>query len=156
MLRKFLTILSLTIATLFGTAALAAEKGTPEEAKAMVAAAVDYFNANGMDALAEAAMDPENTTFHDRDLYVFIVQFDGTMIAHGVTPALKGKNLGGAVDADGFAYPQAMIELAKSGESGWVDYHWPNPTSGKVEAKSTYVTALDENHLVGVGVFKDE
>lgn len=156
MLKKLVTILSFTFAALFSNAALAADKGTAEEAKAMVAAAVDYYNANGLDALSAAIMDPDNAAFHDRDLYVILVRYDGVMVAHGVNSALAGKNLGGAVDADGFAYPKAMMDLARSGESGWVDYHWPNPSTGKVDAKSTFVIGIDDDHLVGVGIYTDE
>jgi hypothetical protein len=32
-----------------------------------------------------------------------------------------------------------MISLAKERGEGWLDYHWTDPVTGKIELKSTFV-----------------
>ena len=41
-------------------------------------------------------------------------------------------------------FVQEGVQMAKTKGSGWVDYKWTNPTTKKVEAKSTYVKKVDE------------
>ncbi len=153
MLKNLVTILSLTLASVFGTAALAADNGTADEAKAMVDAAVAYYQENGLDALTAAAQDPENTMFHDRDLYVFAYTMEGVNTIHGVKPQLNGKDLSGMKDQNGVEIIKGMIQVVQTDGSGWFDYQWPNPTTNTVQAKSSYVTKLDDDHFVGVGIY---
>ncbi len=47
-------------------------------------------------------------------------------------------------DVDKKFFVQEAVQLAKAKGSGWVDYKWTNPTTKKVEAKSTYVKKVDE------------
>jgi cytochrome c len=153
MLKNLATIFSLTLATVFGTAAFAADNGTADEAKAMVDAAVAYYQDNGLDALTTAAQDPANATFHDRDLYVFVYTMEGINTIHGVKPQLNGKDLSGLKDQNGVEIIKGMIQLVQTDGSGWLDYQWPNPTTNTVQAKSSYVTKLDDDHFVGVGIY---
>ncbi len=153
MLRKFMTI-AFAILALAGTGltALAAGNGTADEAKAMVDRAVKLLTADGKDK-AFQAFDDQSGSFVDRDLYVFVLDLTGTTVAHGVNKALIGKSLLNLKDADGKAFIQEMIELAKKDGEGWVDYKWANPTSKKVEGKSSFVKKVGDV-IVGVGIYK--
>lgn len=131
--------------------AMAAERGTPDEAVALVKQAIAYIKANGRDK-GYAAINTPKGQFSDRDLYVFVYDFNGNTKAHGANPKMIGKNLIDLKDADGKFIVKSFIETANKG-SGWVDYHWPNPVSGKMEAKSSYVEKF-EDILVGCGVYK--
>jgi cytochrome c len=66
---------------------------------------------------------------------------------------MVGVNRWGVKDPDGKLFLQEMISLAKTKGSGWVDYKYPNPKSGKIEAKTSYVEFLD-GWMVGCGIYK--
>ena len=148
--RQFLAAAVLAVA---GSLAHAGERGTADEAVAMVKKAEAYIKANGKDkALAEFS-NPQGA-FRDRDLYVMVYDKTGTNLAHGANQKLVGKTLIDLKDADGKLIVKGFVDAAFDGAGkGWVDYKWPNPVSKAVEAKSTYVERY-EDVLVGVGIYK--
>ena len=151
--RKFLKVIFAALAVVgLHFAALAATNGTPDEAKAMVEKAVKLIQAEGKDKAFAQINDPAGP-FVDRDLYVFVLNLEGTTVAHGVNKALIGKSLVNLKDADGKPFIQEMIEMGKAGKVGWVDYKWTNPQTKKVEAKSSYLMKVGDV-IVGVGIYK--
>jgi cytochrome c len=153
MLRKIMTI-AIAIFALAGTGltTTAAANGTADEARAMVDRAAKMLVADGKDK-AFQVFDDQAGPFVDRDLYVFVLDLSGTTVAHGVNKALIGKSLLGLKDADGKQFIQEMLDLAKKDGEGWVDYKWPNPTTKKVEGKSSYVKKVGDL-IIGVGIYK--
>jgi signal transduction histidine kinase len=153
MLRKIKTAAFVALAMLgIHIGAIAASNGTADEAKTMVDKAVKLLEAEGKDK-AFAAFNDSKGAFVDRDLYVFVINMEGTTVSHGTNKALIGKSLFNAKDANGKLFIQEMISIGKGSGSGWVDYHWPNPTTKKVEAKSSYVKKSGD-FVVGVGIYK--
>jgi cytochrome c len=153
MLRNFKTAVFVALAMIgihFG--AIAASNGSADEAKAMVEKAVKLLEAEGKDK-AFAAINDASGAFVDRDLYVFVLNMEGTTVAHGSNKALIGKSLINMKDSDGKPFIQDIITLAKSSGAGWVDYKWPNPTTKKMEPKSSYVKKSGDV-IVGVGIYK--
>jgi hypothetical protein len=153
MLRK-LTMIALAIFAVAGVqlAAVAATQGTPDEAKAMVEKAAKLLATEGKEK-AFQQFDDSKGQFVDRDLYVFVLDKDGTTIAHAVNKAVIGKSLLKLKDADGKAFIQEMLDVANSKGEGWVDYKWPNPVTKKVESKSSFIKKVGDM-IVGVGVYK--
>jgi cytochrome c len=150
----FRKILFATIALLFLTpAVVAGEFGTREEAVAMVKRVQDKFLAVGAEVAFAVVTDKNTPEFHDRDLYPFIYDMTGKCVAHGARPVLVGKNLIGLKDQDGKLLIQGMLDIAKTNGSGWYDYKWPNPTTSKIEDKSSYVEKMGD-YMVGVGVYR--
>ncbi|MBY0455080.1 MAG: cache domain-containing protein [Burkholderiaceae bacterium] len=131
--------------------AAASEKGTADEAIALVKKGVAFIKANGKEKAFAEFNDPKGT-FIDRDLYVMCYDMQGTNKCHGSNPKLIGKNLLEIKDADGKFIVKSFIETANKGK-GWVDYKWPNATTKAVEPKSTYVEKVDDV-LIGVGIYK--
>ena len=130
------------------------DKGTSEQAQAMVKKAVAHFKSAGKDKALADFSDPADKKFHDRDLYVMVYDLTGVNAAHGANPKLIGKNLIELKDSDDKFIIKEMIKTATSSKgSGWVEYKWPNPVSKALEAKSTYVEKVD-NYFVGVGIYK--
>ncbi|MBP1202092.1 signal transduction histidine kinase [Duganella sp. 1411] len=127
-------------------------RGTAAEATAMVQRAVEYLKANGP-AKAYAAFNDQAGQFKDRDLYVFVIDFNGKVQAHGANAKLIGKDLMNLKDADDKFFMKEMIDTAKTKGKGWIDYKWPNPVSKAIESKSTYFEKVDDT-LVGCGVYK--
>lgn len=120
----------------------------------MVDRAVTYYETNGIEALGTALEDPENTDFHDRGLYGFIVSDDGQFVAHGANPQLDGKNLIKLKDQNGVYLIRDFIETGRTKGRGWVNYLWLNPATRKLQPKATLVQKLDAGHYVAVGVYQ--
>jgi cytochrome c len=155
-MKYFLKTIACTLLALAITqhAVAADQKGNADEAVAMVKRAVAYLKANGKEkAFAEFA-NPANTQFHDRDLYLFVYDFNGVAVAHGNNPKMVGKNLFEMKDSDGTFIIKGFIDVAKTKGKGWVDYKWPNPVTKAVEQKSSYVEKAEGDLIIGSGIYK--
>lgn len=131
----------------------AADKGSANEAVAMVKKAVALIKSDGKEKAFAAFSDPANKDFHDRDLYIYVYDLNGVAVAHGVNPKLVGKNLLDMKDNEGKPMIQEMVKVAKEKGNGWVDFKWPNPVTKAVESKSGYVERAGDL-LVGSGIYK--
>jgi len=133
----------------------AAQFGTRDEAVAMVKRVQEKFKKDGADATF-VAVTAQQHAFKDRDLYVYIMNFDCVIQAHAANSSLVGKSLYEFRDQDGVYPARRTVEVAKTAGRGWIDYRWTNPKTNLVEAKSTYVEKLGDGYAIGVGVYKDE
>jgi cytochrome c len=149
MLRASLIIF--TALALIAPSAQSAEFGNRDDAIAIVKRVQQKFREAGPDETFKA-ITTGTPEFQDRDLYAFVYDMNGINIAHGSNPALVGENRIHLTDHSGKFLIQELIAVAKNHRSGWVDYCWSNPVS--VEDKSSYVERLDDNYLVGVGIFR--
>jgi cytochrome c len=158
MMRRFSLIPSLLVAVglllMPGSGFASADKGTADEAKAMVEKAAALLKDAGADKAFAAFDDPANTDFHDRDLYIFVRSMDGNTVAHGANKGMIGHTNLDLKDADGKPYNKEMIDLATSKGSGWVDYRWVNPVSHKIEPKSSFIVKVGD-YVVGAGFYRD-
>ncbi|MFZ6743128.1 cache domain-containing protein [Undibacterium sp. JH2W] len=139
----------------FSLASAAAEKGSADEAVALVKRAAAYLKENGKDK-AYAEFNNTNGQFVVKDLYVFVYNTNGDGInrAHGANPKMVGKNLLDLKDVDGTPIVTKFLNVANSkAGQGWVDYKWPNPTTKVLEPKSTYVERVGDV-LIGCGIYK--
>jgi cytochrome c len=131
----------------------AAERGTADEASALVKKGIAYLKANGPEKSYAAFNDPKGE-FVDRDLYLFVFDMTGKTLAHGANKKLLDKNLIDLKDANGKAFIKDFIDVANKKGQGWVDYKWPHPVTKAIENKSSYVEKLPDNTLIGVGIYK--
>jgi cytochrome c len=146
-LKDLAIALALGVAT--SVAALAAERGTHEEAKALVAKATSYFLNNGPDKTF-ATVSEKNGPFVDRDLYVYIFDEAGLLVAHPISPALIGKNLSSMKDVDGKAFVQDILAVK---DDGVVSYKWLNPQTKAVDPKTAFVKHAGK-FLIVVGAYQ--
>jgi signal transduction histidine kinase len=130
------------------SAAFAADRATPDEAKAMAEKAAAFLKENGPEK-AFAAFHAKDGGFQDRDLYVTVQDSQGTMVCHGTTPALEGKSMLNLKDVDGKAF---NIEIQAVKDTGWVSFKWLNPVTKLVEPKKNYEIRVGD-YLVGVGAY---
>lgn len=137
----------------FDAAASAGDKGTADEAVAIVKKAVAYLKDNGKEKAFSEFGNPGNAQFHDRDLYIFVYDLNGNNLAHGNNAKMVGKNLLEMKDADGKLIIKSFIDIANTKGKGWVDYKWPNPVTKAVEQKSSYIEKAD-GLIVGCGIYK--
>lgn len=146
---------------LAGTSApvLAGDKGSREEAVAMVTAGLAHIKEVGKDKAFGDFMKP-GSKWIDRDLYMFCVKVAGDemiVVAHGAKPALAGKNLADMKSPDGKLFVQEFWKAAKAKPAGdWVDYEWPNPVTKAFSKKSSFVHKIaDMDAYCGVGIYRD-
>jgi cytochrome c len=111
---------------------------TKADAQAIVEKAAAYATANSPDQLV-AEVNKKDGEFNKGELYVFVYDMNGTLIADPINKNLVGQNNTAKPDAEGKMFRKEFVETAKTKGSGWVDYKYLNPVSGKVEPKISYV-----------------
>jgi cytochrome c len=146
----FLSAVALIIA-LACVPAPAAEFATKDEAIAMVKKAVDLIKQQGPDK-AYAEFTNKGGRFHDRDLYITVLDLDGKLLAHGQRADLIGKVLIDLKDPDGKLFMRERVELARRQPTFWQHYKFMNPATKKVEPKEMYCEVLIETAVCG-GVY---
>ncbi|CAA7613895.1 methyl-accepting chemotaxis protein [Magnetospirillum sp. SS-4] len=130
---------------------LSADRGSREEAIAMVERAAAFYRKEGRERLISAVAD-KNGAFLEKDLYVVIQDLAGRVIGHGRNPGLVGADGTTLKDANGKLFSKEMIDTARRDGSGWVDYVWANPATKVLENKSSYVKQVDDIVLC-VGIY---
>jgi cytochrome c len=146
--RSFLA-LSLVLLAFVGSAFADADKATPEEAKALAVKAADYLVANGAEKSYPVFEAKDNATFHDRDLYVYVITAEGKVLSHGTNPGLIGKVLLELKDVDGKPFVHDIVAVK---DVGWISYKWQNPTTKAVEPKTSYVMHVGDTFII-VGAY---
>jgi signal transduction histidine kinase len=140
-------------AALAGGAAWAADRGTAKEAEALVKKGIAYIKANGKDK-GYAEISNKQGQFVDRDLYLIVLQVDGTMLANGANAKLIGLNRMDSQVMDGKFAIREMIEASKSKNGSWTEYKYSDPVTRKVMDKANYCERLDPTTLVCGGYYK--
>jgi signal transduction histidine kinase len=138
------------VAVLLAAGAVAGEKGTVAEAKALLDTAVAEVQKDGAAAAVAKFNDPAGG-FRDRDLYVFCMDASHKITAHP-DASLRGTDAATLKDANGKAFGAEMVAAAKKG-GGSVEYMWKNPVSGKVEDKVSFLKKAGDQ-TCGVGAYK--
>jgi signal transduction histidine kinase len=134
---------------LLATALVAADFGTPEEARGMLDKAVAALKADKAIALAQFAKGEGG--FKDRDLYPFCAGPDGMFTAH---PTLNGKSLTDLQDKNGKPLGKEILSVAEEGKVKEVSYMWPRPGSDPTPvSKVSYVTKIGDQ-TCAVGYYK--
>lgn len=128
------------------------QQGSAEEAVALVERAVAHRRHTSREAFLRDLTQPARG-FHDRDMYVFALDSRGTYLAFGGNPSKVGTHVQDIAGIDGDGLLQSIIDQA-SHEPGWVEYGITNPTTGKVQAKMSFVQQVDDV-FVGCGVYKN-
>jgi methyl-accepting chemotaxis protein len=125
---------------------------TPADAQKMVEKAYAYVKANGKEK-ALAAFDDIRGEFIKGELFVFVQDFHGKILAYGGNTAMVGQNLYDAKDVNGKYLGRGMIEIAKTQGNGWYEYHFLNPHTNLVEPKITYIQKVDD-YYIACGIYK--
>lgn len=126
-------------------------RGTAEEAQVLVGRAIAHCEAVGHQA-AFAAFGAATGDFRSRDLYVFVLGPDRTVVAHGANAALVGLAADTLRDVDGVPFASRFLD--ESTEAGsWMDYKWQDPVSAEVQAKSSWIVR-HQGFVFGVGIYK--
>ena len=135
------------------SSAASANEPTEKDAVAMAERGAALVKVKGKDEMMKRinAKDPD---FVQGSLYVDMRDAKtGIVLAHPFNPSIVGKDLTDVPDANGKKYRREIIELAAAKGKGWVDYQYKNPTTGKIEPKTTYILLVD-GVVLEAGIYK--
>ena len=129
------------------------QQGSAEEAMEFVGRALTQRRRSASrDSFLRDITDPAQG-FHDRDMYVFVLDRNGTYLAFGGNRSKVGTRVQEIAGVDGAGLLEAIITQA-SHEPGWVEYDIANPTTGRIQTKMSFVQQVDDL-FVGCGVYKN-
>ena len=128
------------------------QQGTAEEAVALVQKAEALYKARGSRLQFLHSITDKAQPFHDRDMYVFVLDASGTYQAFGGNPSKVGTRV---QDIPGIAGDRLVSDIVAQADHGpgWVEYDITNPATGAVQTKMSYVSRVDDMY-VGCGVYK--
>jgi len=94
--------------------------------------------------------------FDDGSGYFFINDLNGINIANGEDAEHQGQNDYDLKDTHGTYIIRDMIDIVKTKGSGYYEYYWTNPASGKEEVKIVYVVRIpNTEYFIGSGFYKN-
>jgi cytochrome c len=126
-------------------------RATPAQAHALLARAAQALQADQQRAID--AFNRYRGEFSEDDLYVFVIDLGNNRFrAHGVDSRLIGTDALALRDAKGDPLGQRLKAAVEKSDEAEVDYPWPNPVTGKIEDKHTYLRKVG-NMLLGVGYY---
>lgn len=149
------TIIGAAVLLVFAGTALAEERtnATTKEAEMMVHKAVALLKKEGPEK-ALATFNDAKGPFTYLDLYVWVMDLDGKVLAHGKNPAFVGRN--DTKDAKGkYGFAAKVLEVGKGPGKGWLEYSIENPVTHQVEPKVAYIERVDDM-IVICGAFKPQ
>jgi hypothetical protein len=133
------------------------EHASDAEAQEMVKKAVALIKSAGPESAYKTFTEHPGGAFKDRDLYIFVYDFDGNCLAQGANPKMIGKNLLELRDADGNQMIKGQIALVKAKGSGWYGpYRFNNPVTNKIEVKKSYCMRGAGDSYVCAGVYSGQ
>jgi hypothetical protein len=147
---KWTLAVGLASALLAGVA-VGSDRGTPDEAKALVEKAAAHMKAVGPDK-AIADFHEKGAGFIDRDLFVFVYNGEGKIMSGVGVPGLIGRSALVLKDVDGKEFGKEIMAAANGG-GGWVEYRMSNPMTKKAERKTTYAVKVGD-YVVAAGAYK--
>ena len=97
--------------------------------------------------------DPDNQLYHDNELYVYVLDGDNVMVAHGATPDLVGLDFDEISDTQGTNIGE-LFTANRSPYGKWVEYYWPNPATETEESELKISwNKFHAGHTFGVGIY---
>jgi cytochrome c len=143
-MKQLASFILISLALLTADAALAVDRGSPEEAKALALNAAALFESKGPAAIE--AFNATKDSFVDRDLYITVIDHQGVVRASsGPSAALIGKNTWDAEDSDGKKFVQEFWNITDGGANeGWLTYRYVDQVTKKLVQKRTFVRRIGD------------
>ncbi|MBI4979341.1 MAG: cache domain-containing protein [Spirochaetes bacterium] len=147
---RFLILMAAVTAVVFG-ASLAERK---QKCIDLVNKAVAHYAKVGADKAFFDISDPKGQ-FVDGEYYVFAYDNMGKCLAHGQFKDRVGKNFLESTDPNGVKIIVQHIKVAKSAKGeGWDEYSFRNPTTKKIEKKTSFIKVVaGKDFFFGSGTY---
>lgn len=140
MIKKTLSTMILAMAA-SAAIAMPSAPGSKEDAKALAERAMAHVKKVGFDQAVKDFTSDQATwglASRDKAVYVYSYAFDGKNLAHGVNPAVVGKDLLNIKDPDGRTPIAESVQKAKAG-GGFVEFKWSHPATKKISRGAAFV-----------------
>ena len=111
----------------------------PSYTQAYVGQALNLYDALGLEATLDYYNSKESI---DGQWYMFIIDEDDVMRAHAANPDLVGHPITVADGPNSYPAGEAVAAVADE-EGAWFDYTFPNPSTGAVETKHSWMVRHD-------------
>jgi signal transduction histidine kinase len=157
-MRRIITITLAVLLPLCLAVTAFADKATKEEVIAKVKEAAEMITNKGQDAAFKEINNKEGK-FVWKDTYVFVVDFEGNILARAFQQQGIGKNWMHWQDKSNPPRQpiKEIVDLAKKKGEGWVDYMYPKP-GGDYNVPSKKISYIyrvpGQNFLVGAGIYE--
>jgi len=92
--------------------------------------------------------------FVRNQLYIYVLDLHGFMLAHGMNPWFNGKNFLEVKDSEGKHFVREIISRAREDGSGWTEYKWFDSVRQKELSKSVYFQ-LYEDMVLCCGIYEE-
>jgi len=113
------------------------------DATRMIEKAKDFYKKSGR-RIAFAEFTNPNGGFVEDEMYIYVLNSKGTMLAHGVNEKFVGEEFMDLKDSDGKLFIKEIVDTGNSKGSGWVEYKWFEPLTRKWLLKTVYFEKVDD------------
>jgi len=128
-------------------------EGGVDDVVDLVNKAVALMDEQGIFPAFRQIMDPAGG-FIKGELYVFVLNQKGTIVANGAAPGSVGSNTLMSRDQNGRYFIQEILQQALANGKGWTKYHWFSPCTGKIAEKVVYFKRAG-GFVVGAGFYNN-
>jgi signal transduction histidine kinase len=123
-----------------------------DDAKGLVEKAISFFKANHKGAALAEFSNPKGS-FTKGEQYVFVLDSNGVMLAHGVNEKYVGKDFYRTMDSEGKRFMKEIVDAANSKGNGWVEYKWLDPVTKTEQPKTVYFEKTN-GVIICSGIYK--
>ncbi len=129
-------------------------QASADEAHDLVQSAVAHIAEVGREA-AFADFHAEGSRFIDRDLYIFVMDRNGTISVFGSKPVLVGQPSSAIPGLEAVSFLEKAWAAADAG-GGWIQYDVVSPGTKQVTPKESFILPLGQNEFIGCGAYRRE
>ena len=146
---RALAALAIALALAAGTHVGIAGAHDEDDARAVQAAytvtfveqAIDRYEQNG---LGETLAHYNSEESIDGQWYVFIFDTRDVLVAHAANPDIVGLHASNVLGPNDYPSGDSVVAVARANPDGaWLDYTYPNPATGDLETKHSWVVVHD-------------
>ncbi len=145
----------------FIAATVLAESAVREECVTVCKDAAKFMNEKGFYPTV-FEINKKEGRFVTKNTYVFLIDFEGHLLAHPFNSQYIGMDMTGNKDSNGKLFVQEYIAIAKTKGEGWTEYMYPTPeelkkptpfAEKKKSKKISYVYRVPGKDLVVIAGF---
>ena len=156
MFKRILVLITVAMAI---TGCVSTQPPSTSEAKRierMVNKAAELVEGQGKAAFSEFRV--RNSKWWFGNTYLFAYDQNLNVLLNPAFPQREGTNPSGEKDANGKAFHDEFLRVAKTKGAGWVDYMFPKPGETRLSKKWSYVKAVTidgASGIIGAGFYPE-
>lgn len=112
------------------------------------------FHAAAGKEIALAEFTNPRGQFVQNQQYIFVLDLDGVMLAHGMNQLFVGKNFMEVKDSAGKTFIREIVASAREKGAGLTEYNWSDPVTKKSLPKIVYFEKVGDM-IICCGTYKE-